>query len=154
MKRYFKTSKQKVAAAMCLCMVGSLTACGSTETSLESPDTTMMAKNEADETQEVDDIENILSDSIKLSSDAYSDKDETVYVMAEPDGDVKDVIVSEWLKNPEGKNELTDVSHLTDIENVKGDETFSQNGNKLTWQANGQDIYYQGKTDEEVPVSV
>ena len=37
---------------------------------------------------------------------------------------------------------------------MKGSEEFSQNGEKLTWQADGADIYYQGKTDSEAPVSL
>ena len=42
---------------------------------------------------------------------------------------------------------------LKDIENVKGDETFKQDGSKLTWQADGNDIYYQGTSTKETPVS-
>ena len=81
-------------------------------------------------------------------------KEETVYAFASASGNVENVIVSEWLKNPEGKSELTDKSSLNDIENIKGDEAFSQNGEELTWQANGNDIYYQGTTDKELPVGV
>lgn len=81
-------------------------------------------------------------------------KDETVYAFASADGSVDNVIVSEWLRNPEKKSELTDKTNLKDIENVKGDEAFTQNGDELTWQANGNDIYYQGTTTQELPVSV
>ena len=81
-------------------------------------------------------------------------KDETVYAFASADGSVDNIIVSEWLRNPEKKAELVDKTNLKDIENVKGDEAFSQNGDEITWQANGNDIYYQGTTNEELPVSV
>ena len=81
-------------------------------------------------------------------------KEETVYAFASANGTVENVVVSEWLKNPEGKSELTDKSSLNDIENIKGDEAFSQNGDEITWQANGNDIYYQGTTDQELPVGV
>ena len=80
-------------------------------------------------------------------------KEETVYVVASPNGETKSVIVSEWLKNQDGASTLEDVSDLKDIENVKGDETFTQNGDKVTWQAEGKDIYYQGTTDKALPVT-
>ena len=82
------------------------------------------------------------------------DKDETVYVMCDADGDAYDVIVSDHLYNRDGADVIEDVSTLSDIKNTDGDETYTQSGDKLTWQAGGNDIYYQGKTDEEIPVSV
>ena len=64
------------------------------------------------------------------------------------------ITVSDWLKNNSQSAELSDSSSLSDIKNVKGDETFTQDGEKLTWQADGSDIYYQGTTDKELPVTV
>ena len=83
-----------------------------------------------------------------------STKDETVYVLADAAGSVRQVIVSDWLKNAAGEDTLSDRSILTDIENVKGDETFTADGEALTWSAAGNDIYYRGNTDRELPVSV
>lgn len=81
-------------------------------------------------------------------------KDETVYVLAGADGNVRKVIVSDWLKNASGAESLTDSSVLTDIENVKGDEKFTAGSdNSLVWESGGNDIYYQGYTDKELPVS-
>ncbi len=89
------------------------------------------------------------------SKEAQADKEETVYVISDAKGNAKEVIVSDWLKNPEQKETLSDVSDLEEIENVKGDETFTKsNNNTITWQADGEDIYYQGKTDKKVPVDV
>lgn len=48
---------------------------------------------------------------------------------------------------------MEDASNLSDIENVKGKEKFTQSGDKLTWQAGGKDIYYQGTATEEPPVT-
>ena len=83
------------------------------------------------------------------------DKTETVYVNADADGTADQVIVSEWLQNHDGSDKLEDYSNLKEIKNVKGDETFTedQDGN-IIWDAQGNDIYYQGKTDEKLPVSV
>lgn len=82
------------------------------------------------------------------------EKEETVYVNLDSDGTVDDVTVSNWLKNVTGTGDVQDISNLKDIKNVKGDETFTQNGDKLTWKANDADIYYQGTTDEKPPVNV
>ena len=82
-------------------------------------------------------------------------KEQTVYVNADEKGNTQDVIVSNWLKNQGNEQELTDKSNLSEITNVKGDETFQQNSDgTIVWNAGGQDIYYQGKTKEELPVSV
>ena len=83
-----------------------------------------------------------------------NEKDETVYVLAGADGSVQQIIVSDWLKNAAGEDALADRSVLTDIENVKGDEAFTADGEALTWSANGSDIYYRGTTDKELPVAV
>ncbi|MFR5700886.1 MAG: hypothetical protein ACLUD0_02805 [Eubacterium ramulus] len=47
-------------------------------------------------------------------------------MVADPDGTPNEVIVSDWLKNHSGADNIEDVSDLKDIENVKGDETFTQ----------------------------
>ncbi|MGN0338349.1 MAG: hypothetical protein ACI4EE_12725 [Lachnospiraceae bacterium] len=80
-------------------------------------------------------------------------KDETVYVISDAKGQSGKVIVEEWLKNRDGAATIEDVSDLNGITNIKGDETFTQDGEKLTWQANGNDIYYEGTTDKKVPIS-
>lgn len=104
------------------------------------------------------DVENELKDAIKnvvksASEDKVVGKDETVYLIANASGDVEKTIVSDWLKNGEKKDFLEDASDLENIENVKGDETFDKEGNKLTWKADGADIYYQGTTQKKAPVT-
>lgn len=91
---------------------------------------------------------------VPVSAAAGVSKEETVYVNADASGNTTDVTVSNWLKNGENADSLKDSTQLQDIENVKGDETYSGTGSAMTWQANGSDIYYQGKTDKELPVSV
>lgn len=86
---------------------------------------------------------------------AVPEKEQTVYVNADENGNSQDVIVSNWLKNQGKEQELTDKTNLTDIQNVKGDETFEQKSDgTIVWNTDGGDIYYQGKTQEELPVSV
>ena len=44
---------------------------------------------------------------------------------------------------------------LKDIKNVKGDETFETgSNNNVSWKSEGNDIYYQGTIDKELPVDV
>lgn len=81
-------------------------------------------------------------------------KDETVYVLSDADGGVQRIIVSDWLKNASGSGTLRDVSDLTDIENVKGDETFTADGSAKVWDAQGNDIYYQGSSEKELPLEL
>lgn len=89
------------------------------------------------------------NDALKLN------KNETVYVIADASGSAKKVIVSDWIENTTGADTFTDVSNLKDVENVKGDETFTINENNMyEWKAGGNDIYYQGTSSEELPVGV
>ena len=115
---------------------------------------TFLEKESENETEEA--LSQVLDSEISdASREEQVDKEETVYVISDAKGNAKEVIVSDWLKNPEQKDTLLDVSDLEDIENVKGDETFTRNGDDtITWQAGGEDIYYQGKTDKSVPVEV
>ena len=80
-------------------------------------------------------------------------KEETVYVNATAEGEVKDITVSDWLKNSgSAEGDVSDVSDLEGIKNVKGDETFTQDGDKVTWNTDSSDIYYQGTSNKELPV--
>lgn len=82
-------------------------------------------------------------------------KDETVYVLADAEGGVQKIIVSDWIKNPQGSSTVTDTAVLTDVENVRGDETYTMNGDNLrVWDAQGNDIYCQGSVDKELPVGI
>ena len=81
-------------------------------------------------------------------------KRQTVYVLAGADGSVSRILVSDWLKNPEKLQSLEDFSELSGVTNLKGDEAFSENGGKLTWAAEGNDIYYRGSTEKKLPVTL
>jgi len=84
-----------------------------------------------------------------------NEKDETVYVLTDADGSVSKIIVSDWLKNALGQEQLSDMSQLTHIENVKGDETFTGgDGDTTLWDAQGNDIYYQGTIEKELPIGL
>ena len=83
-----------------------------------------------------------------------NEKDETVYVLVGADGSVKKIIVSDWIKNALGSASVADKTELSDIVNVKGDESYSVNGDNMkVWDAEGNDIYYQGNIEKELPVA-
>lgn len=82
-------------------------------------------------------------------------KDETVYVLAGADGSVQKIIVSDWIQNALGSDTLADRSDLENIENVKGDESYTISGESMkVWDAQGNDIYYQGDIEKELPVGL
>ncbi len=84
-----------------------------------------------------------------------AEKEETVYVLADSDGSVQRIIVSDWLRNPNELEEIEDYSTLSALENVKGDEpcAIGEDGS-LLWSAKGNDIYYRGDGDGELPVDL
>lgn len=113
------------------------------------------AEQKDKDTQELKETaENVLADHATDSEDTGFSKEESVYVKADASGNVKKTTVSEWLKNP-GKGTISDTSELKDIKNVKGDETFETgSNNNVSWKSEGNDIYYQGTIDKELPVDV
>ena len=141
-----------VAGVLTIALVG--TGIGATAVFAEKNSTAVTA--EADSTtgssKDADDIADKLMDSVSLK-DNDADKDESVYLISDANGNVNKTIVVDHLKNKDKKDTLDDASNLSDIENVKGKEKFTQSGDKLTWQAGGKDIYYQGTATEEPPVT-
>lgn len=81
-------------------------------------------------------------------------KDESVYVTLGVEGEVKEKIVSDWLHRDDADGNIEDKTILKDIKNVKGEEKPDIDGEKLIWNTDKKDIFYQGKTDEELPIKV
>ena len=80
-------------------------------------------------------------------------KDETIYAKLNSNGSTNSVTVSEHL-NDNGSMEIIDRSHLNNINNINGDETYTKDGDKLVWEAKGNDIYYEGNTSENLPIEM
>lgn len=80
-------------------------------------------------------------------------KDETVYSKLDASGKNYETIVSTHIKNTEDEEIIRDLSDLLNVKNTSGDETYTQNGTTFEWKANKNDIYYQGNTDKELPIS-
>lgn len=104
-------------------------------------------------------ISGLLVTSLVVSNGTYAaaqkiSKDESVFVNADESGATTKITVSNWLKNAGIQGTLQDETELKDIQNVKGEETFTQEGDIVKWNAGSEDIYYQGTTDKELPVGV
>ena len=129
--------------ALCLCVILAVSGITATAFAVNSDGDEAENKETAAETVVAED-----------EASADISKDETVYVLAGADGSAEKIIVSDWLKNSLGSDTLSDKSELTDIENVKGDESFSVSGGEMIWNAEGGDIYYQGSTEKDLPVDM
>lgn len=169
-----KFSIRMVAGILCVALIGGSagyyqlqagnmaavdTAAAEEERAAKADDTdTQKAEADSTDSSGEKDQDETLADKLVSMFDSESEqsldaKEETVYLITDANGNVNQTIVSNWLKNGSENAQIQDVSELSEIENVKGDETFTQNGSQITWQANGQDIYYRGTTTKEMPIS-
>ena len=81
-------------------------------------------------------------------------KDETVYTKLSSSGKIKSILVTEHLINDDKIDTINDITNLTDIKNLNGTEKYSLDGKSINWKSNGSDIYYQGSSDESLPIGV
>lgn len=84
-----------------------------------------------------------------LSANATT-KNETVYAKLNKNGSVNKILVNEHIYSEE--KTISDLTNLKNIININGDETFTIDGNNIIW--NGNDIFYQGDSEKELPFSV
>ena len=85
---------------------------------------------------------------------ATPEKSETVYITADAQGTVQSILSSIYVTNPEKQQTVADETTLTDVRNVGGSEAPTVEGNRYTFQANGEDVYYQGASGETPPISM
>lgn len=83
-----------------------------------------------------------------------TEKTETVYSVLNSDGSISDTIVSSWLHDEDGINNIKETLNLTDVKNIKSNEKPSKDGNTYTWNVKGNDVYYEGTATKQLPVSV
>ena len=115
---------------------------------------TAAAFGTANKTEDTENTSAASSQAAETTEQKNPSKDETVYVLANADGSVKKIIVSDWIKNNGGKT-VSDKTELSDIKNVKGDESYVMDtDNMREWNADGKDIYYQGTISKALPVDL
>ena len=96
----------------------------------------------------------MLGNSSCVFADNNINKDEIVYSILDENGNVDKNIVSAWINSSSALGTIHDISSLSNIKNVKGDEKPEINGSKLTWNVSEDDLYYQGETNKNLPISV
>lgn len=81
-------------------------------------------------------------------------KSETVSVATDLSGNVRDVAVTEWIKNPEGLETISDETKLNALI-VEGEGvSYRQDEGDIVWSTGGQDVKYAGATDQELPFAI
>ena len=129
-------------AACCAFSAAALSGCSSDA----QQDTTQPAA-------QVQTVEEPQQDSITAHGSTY-EKAETVTATTTLSGEITAIAVDEWLKNPSGLDEIDDISTLQQLTADDKAITFTQEGEKLTWKANGQDVHYSGVTNQELLFSI
>ena len=104
-------------------------------------------------TQDSQDSEDSEPESITAHGSTY-EKAETVSATSTLSGEITAIAVDEWLKNPEGLDVIEDVSTLQQIATTDDDISFTQDGENLSWQTNGEDVHYSGITNAELPFNI
>lgn len=140
-----KKHLQVISMAMIMSlMISGMSGCGkNADAMVEQKVTDSMAEQK---------VTDAISEGLKQNT-VKTGKDETVYVFLDNSGSVSKITVNDVIKNQKSGS-LADVSELSDIDNIKGEETYEANGNKLTWQAGGEDITYQGNSNKELPIDM
>ncbi|MFR8927413.1 MAG: hypothetical protein ACLVGN_04725, partial [Peptoniphilus senegalensis] len=87
-----------------------------------------------------------------FAASSVINKSETVYVLKK-DNNVEDKTVSVWLNSEEGIKGK-DKSNLKNVKNLKTDEKIENKNGYIYWDENIKDIYYQGKSEENIPIDV
>lgn len=81
-------------------------------------------------------------------------QEETVYAKLTEGGALDYISVTGHLINDLRDPLIVMPAGLKEVENLNGFEEYNINDDKLVWQANGNDIYYSGKTDQNLPIEV
>ena len=79
-------------------------------------------------------------------------KHERVFAVVDSQGNVSTLLDNVRLENGDKLDPVTDRTMLTGVANVSGHETFTQDGEVLTWQLNGESVIYQGTSDKTMDV--
>ena len=149
-----KIVKRLLAGTLVLVMVMSTAGCGTTRTTAA---TETVAETETESGEEKSEEEKLLANTIAAAVGTGSvegvDKEETVYVFTDASGNTENVKVSNWLRNTEGNEAVNDSTSLTNISNTSSDAAYSASGEEYTWSTGGEDVYYQGETTKQPPVS-
>ena len=131
---------KRLAALMIALTMLFLTSCSSQNVTTQE-DTTMS------------EAESILAENYTDTTEAVK-KTETVYVNLSTDGTPRSVTVSDWLHADRSKVKDTDSTTLKDFTVTRGHAATTSADGSLVWHMATSDVYYEGKTDQELPVDI
>lgn len=121
--------------------------------------TKIKKNNKSKEKKNMKKVNKVLASSLVLTilftpiSTLALTKEETVYSKLNGDGSVNKILVNEHLINSDNNDSLTDLTELSNIININNDNKYTLDNNKITWEANGTDIFYQGTTSKNLPIT-
>lgn len=81
-------------------------------------------------------------------------KSETVYVNLTPNGQTRLITVSDWLHADKSAVYLNDITTLKDFQQTKGHASSISANGEIVWQSASSDVYYEGKSEKELPVDI
>lgn len=89
-----------------------------------------------------------------VESPDLQEQDETVYVIANADGGVKKVIVSDWQKDSSKNNTIADVKTLEELEKSDAENGYSINADTAnSWDADGS-TFQNVSNGSDLPINV
>lgn len=90
---------------------------------------------------------------LPVSAQDDVEKKESVYTVLNTDGSIKSITVSDNLHSEGGFKDYQDKSNLKDVVNLKSNDPVVSNSNGYVWNSDEKDIYYQGTSKEELPLT-
>lgn len=87
-----------------------------------------------------------------LKASAYT-KTETVFANLDYNGNLNKTVVNNHLSKL-NKETIEDYTYLSQITNLNGEEKYQKDKEKLIWNASKEDIFYQGTTKKDLPITV
>ncbi len=81
-------------------------------------------------------------------------KSETVYVNLSSTGTPKKITVSDWLHADKSGVCVQDKTSLKNFSVTKGQASSVSDDGNITWQMGTSDVYYEGISDKELPISI
>ena len=89
-----------------------------------------------------------------VNAEGEVEKKESVYTVLNSDGSVNTITVSDTLHSDSGFSNYQDKSDLQNVENLKSSDPVNSSNGNLIWNTDATDIYYQGTSNKELPLTV
>lgn len=137
-----KTSlKRLICILLAAAMIFSLSACGKKQETEQKP---------AEQPEKAPVVQQVNYD--KAAKNVK--KSETVYVNLDPEGNVTNKVVTDWLHTDTPETYIDDITNLENIQNVKSNiEPITNKDGSLRWNMETTDLYYRGETKGDLPVN-